>query len=120
MENFPTLSIKHDSTKYSESRVEGGTVSKQMEGGYNFTRKRYTRKPARSFKIGFTLLTEADRIALVAHFDRVGSHTEFQWKHPTTAEVIYCRYTEKETFSFKYDGTGGNHRWSIELQLEET
>lgn len=120
MEKFPTLSIGQDSSKYREGMTAGGTVSKKMEGGYNRTRRRYTRRPARTFSVGFTYLSEQDRVTLKAHFERVGSHSEFEWTHPTTGEIIACRYREDEAFEFSYEGVGENKRWGIMLQLEET
>ena len=105
METFP-LQGRQDSKFFSISQTDVAIVGK-LEGGYEKTRPRTTRKPRRIFKTGFTHLTQVEQETLQAFYETVGKFEIFQWSHPLTNEVIECRITDWP--AAKYAGVGGYH-----------
>ncbi len=116
---FPTLSIGMNSKVFS-SEAENPVVRTKMEGGYVTSRPRHTRRPRRTYTVGFTFLSEADRIALETFWDTVkGGSVAFYWTHPTTGVERLMRFAEGESLSFKHIGVGSNLRWETQFKLEE-
>lgn len=115
---FPTLSRGEDARFFGMSQ-EDPAMRTKVEGGYVFTRPRFTRRPRRSFTTGFTNISDADR-ALLENFwnDTKGGSSAFAWTHPFTNEVIQVRF--KKGFDFSYVGIGHSHRWDVTgIELEE-
>lgn len=115
---FPTLtSFNSDSSRFSQT-TEDVTIRTPIEGGYIATRARHTRRPRRTFKGGYTNLSEADRLTLENFVNtvKVGS-LSFYWTHPVTSEQITVRF--KTPPNFDYTGIGSTYRWNVSLDLEE-
>lgn len=115
---FPTLSSpKFDSSKFNQT-TEDPTIRTPIEGGYIATRARHTRRPRRTFKGGYTNLSEADRLLMETFTNtvKVGA-LNFYWTHPITNEVITCRF--KSPPNFDYAGVGSTYRWNVSIDLEE-
>ena len=111
MSNFPTLSLKPDSEKYSVT-AEDPAIKNEMEGGYVTSRPRFTRKPRRTFTIGYTMMKEADRTLLNDFWDEVmGSSMTFDWVNEFTGETISVRFGERWTET--YVGKGSYRAWNI-------
>jgi hypothetical protein len=115
---FPTLSKNQDSSYFKET-ANDPAIRKKVESGYTVSRSRYTRKPARSFQTGFTMIDEADKALLQTFWGTVsGGSVAFDWTHPVTAEIITVRFAK--AFSYKYAGAGNNNRWNVtDIALEE-
>ena len=114
---FP-LASKQDS-KYYEVIPEDPSISTGMEGGYDYSRPRFTRTPRKSYKTGFTHLTNADRAIIQAFWDlNMGGSDSFTWTDPVDLQEKTVRFDGP--LSFKYAGVGGTHRWNIsDIKLVE-
>ena len=103
--NFPA--IKSDSSKFSEMGLSDPAMTTPTEGGYQITRPRFTRRPRRAFKIGFTLLTKAQKETLQAFWeDRLGGSRAFNFTHPENGTIYTVRFKQGYTPEFKYVGMG--------------
>lgn len=118
MAAFPTLSYgKPDSRKFSESR-EDPALRSQIEGGYTASRPKHTRTPRRNFKVGYTSLSNEDKLLLDAHWDtQRGGSLGFTWVHPITNVSYFVRY--KSDFDWSYVGYGDNLQWDCSFELEQ-
>lgn len=106
-----------DSSKYEVSRSDPA-MRAEMDGGYVVTRARYTRVPRRLFKVGYTYLTNPDKLVLDTFYDTVrGGSLIFDWTDPSSAIVYSVRL--KSPFSFKHVGAGTTRRWDCSFELEQ-
>lgn len=116
---FPTLpsGMLPDSSKYEMSHKDPA-MRAEMEGGYTVTRARFTRKPLKLFKIGFTSITGADRTALNNFYDSVrGGSVIFAWTDPESQLPFNVRF--KGDFAFHYTGRGTTRLWDCSFELEQ-
>lgn len=120
MSDFPPpgLEGEEDSSKFSITR-EDPTVRTNTDGGYIYTRPRYTRTPSRTFTTGFTFVTEEQRQILEAFWNaQRGGSDAFTYTLPTTGVESIVRF--KGPYRERYVGIGPNFRWNIEdVTLEE-
>lgn len=120
MTTWPTLSRGQDERQFGID-YEDVTMASEMEGGYVITRPRHTRRPRRTWKTGFTEMTDADRVAWESFFDSVrGGSLSFEWPNPIDGQNYTVRLKSGETPSLEYVGRGGVHFWNIRnITLEE-
>jgi hypothetical protein len=124
MADFPIVSLatKEDSAKYGFEQ-EDNAVKPQMEGGYVLSRPRFTRRPRRTWKTGFTDITNADKLLLEAFYNAKGTHMSFTYLVPVpdteggSKETVTVRF--KEPLKFTYAGIGATAHWNVEVSLEE-
>jgi len=120
MSDFPPagMTSKEDS-KYFEVSQEDPAIRTSTDGGYQLTRPRYTRRPRRVFKTGFTQISEADRALLETFWNtQLGGSKSFTWTIPTTLEEVTVRFEEE--MDFKYKGVGGTHYFDVtSIKLRE-
>lgn len=118
MKTFPTLTSKPDTRHYSVDR-EDPALRNEMEGGYVSSRPRFTRKPRRTFTIGFTNLSDDDLSTLNNFWDEVrGGSVGFEWVNGFTGETVQVRF--KSHWATKYTGRGTHRVWDVTgIQLEE-
>lgn len=107
MEVFP-MQDKQDS-KYFDFMQEDVAIVGSMEGGYDITRPRTTRKPRRIFTTGFTHITELRRHILESFYNEHGKYKSFLWTNPVSLEEMTVRIVEWP--KAKYVGIGGYHVW---------
>lgn len=111
------LSTEQDSRLF-EVEVEDPAVRVDIEGGYEVTRPRHTRTPRRTYRSGWTHLTDANRATLETFWDtHKGGSVIFDWWHPVKALWIAVRFTK--AISFKYVGEGLNFRWDATFEVRE-
>lgn len=121
MAEFPILSKGQDS-RYYDMQPENPAMGSEMEGGYVFTRPRFTRTPRKRFKTGFTDITQDDRLILESFWNEVkGSSNAFLWTDPTDGRVYNVRFPlDYPGFRFVYKGFGETRRYDVpDIQLEE-
>lgn len=117
MPEWPTLSREQDSQFYEVS-LEDPALKTAMEGGYVVSRPKHTRKPRRSFKTGYSGITNADRVLLEAFYDSVrGGSLTFTWRDPVSKTAWIVRFGEK--LGFKYVGVGISQRWDVQISLDQ-
>lgn len=107
-----------DSAKFSEFK-DNPAIELETDGGYLYTRPRYTSRPKRTWTIGFTDFTLVQKQEIDAFWDSVmGGSDAFYWTDPTTQEEILVRFKDKITWSYK--GAGTTYRWdSNNIQIQE-
>jgi hypothetical protein len=118
MTSFPTLDARPDQKLFSE-KMDNPAMSAKAEGGYEFSRPRFTRRPRRIFTSGYTNVGSADKQRLVDFWNQVkGGSDAFLWPHPASDEIILVRFSGGKTLDFSYshyamDAEGGDdHRWN--------
>jgi len=121
MANFPTLSKDFDATDFIEEIENPNYDAPEMEGGYVYSRPRFTRKPRRKFTIKFIDISQTDKEALETFWNnQKGGSLAFNFTHPVTGETINCRFASKATIEFKRTGYGTNHRYDTgNIELNE-
>lgn len=116
MTAFP-LSSKQDSSKYGFEQEDVG-IRSEMEGGYVLTRPRSTRNPRRTWKTGFTDLSNTDKQTFEAFIVAHGTYKAFDYTVPVEAITVNVRL--REVPKYEYKGFGANLRWNInDIYLEE-
>jgi hypothetical protein len=108
-----------DSSKFQQEK-ENPALASKMDGGYVVTRPRHTRRPRRTFTVGFTDLTDAQRAALDQHFDDMhGGSQIFNFIHPVSGETILVRFTTDSTLAWNYTGAGRTPLWAVTFKIQE-
>ena len=111
---FPT---KQDAAKFGFEQEDVG-IRSEMEGGYVLTRPRHTRRPRRTYKTGFTDLSNAEKIQFEDFIAEFGTYKAFNYTVPVVGTVINVRL--REIPKYEYKGAGANLRWDInDIFLEE-
>ena len=118
---FPTLSIQPDALSFKVSIPNAAKEPQETDGGYMFTRPKFTRRAARTFSFKFKDLSQADKAALEGFwFQTKGSAVAFNWTEPTTGAVHNVRFGKGMTIEFQRSGVGFNHRYDTnDIQLTE-
>lgn len=115
---FPAALAKVQDSQYFQIEVEDKGLKGEADGGYVHVRPRHTRKPRRTFKTGFTELTQVEYQALLDFYDLVGTYTKFAYVNPTTGVTHEVRFNK--AFTGKYKGMGGRHLWNVtDIELIE-
>lgn len=114
---FPPVGIteKEDAKLYGVE-LQDSTITSDTEGGYEYTRPRFTRAPSRTFKSGFTSLDGAQYEAFEAFWQVNQSHTAFDWTNPATGELIRGRMREP---TVKYEGIGLSRLYTVTYSIKE-
>lgn len=118
----PTELTKHDSAQFKETAKEDQTIDFESEGGWSVTRPRYTRRTPRLFTLGFTDISNADKLVLQDLYVQTRGSSDMitDWPHPIGGELINVRFQKGSKPEFVYRGMGGNHRWNVSgIILEE-
>lgn len=113
---FP-LATKQDAAHFGFEQEDVG-IRSEMEGGYVLTRPRHTRTPRRTWKTGFTDLSDADKTTFESFINDVGTYQAFDYNLPVSGTLVNVRL--KTIPKYEYKGFGTNMRWNItEIVLEE-
>jgi hypothetical protein len=126
---FPTLpsGSLSDSSKYSVT-AEDPSMSTPLEGGYTTTRARFTRRPRRTFGVGYTEITGADKQALEDFWDLVmGGAAIFDWTSNEDGITRAVRFTSQQSgsgnsgtpFTWSYKGIGATRLWDCSFFVQE-
>jgi len=117
MADFPTFGGKEDAAKFGFDSEDVGMRS-EMDGGYVLTRPRHTRKPRRTFKTGFTGISQANFNTFLTFWEEHGTYKAFNYTVPISGEIVNVRLQKKPTWAYK--GIGQTFLWDIdEIYLEE-
>tara|TARA_R100001086_G_scaffold249921_1_gene191836 strand:- start:1295 stop:1663 length:369 start_codon:yes stop_codon:yes gene_type:complete len=121
MADFPILSKDFDATSFSEKSENPVVTGGETEGGYQYTRPRFTRRPRKTFTFAYSDISEAERLILQNFWDaRLGGSGAFNWVHPVTGVTHNVRFGDQMELTFTRIGFGTNHRWdSSEIILKE-
>lgn len=106
--------------------VKGATLTSanpvqrhKTEGGYSYTRPRYTRRPADTLTLSCVALTGADVERLQRFWELTrGRSLAFKWTNPLSSKVESFRFAN-EKLTFTYTGVGDHRRWDTQIMLEQ-
>jgi hypothetical protein len=116
MSVFP-LASKQDAAAYGFEQEDKG-IRSEMEGGYVLTRPRFTASPRRTWKTGFTNLSNTDKLTFQNFFTVFGTYQSFTYTAPSGDGSVTVRF--KQAPKYEYKGFGNNYRWNItDILLEE-
>lgn len=107
---------KQDS-KYFGIDTEDNTIRASTEGGYEFTRKRFTRAPRKTFITGFTMMSQTDYETFDEFWDEYQGAKSFTWVEPTTSVAHTVRFAEKPSIS--YAGLGSTFLYDVIVKLKQ-
>jgi len=112
---------KQDSSKFKEQPMEDPSIDFSAEGGYNISRPRYTRATPRVFEMGFTNISDADKVLIETLYStaRGSSDSIGSWTHPVSSESITLRFSKGKIPTYKYKGIGGLDKWDVNIIVEE-
>lgn len=120
MADFPpvTMTAKEDS-KYRVDTQADPAMRHEVDGGYVVTRPRYTRAPRKTFKTGFTDVSQSDKAAFETFFaSKKGGSDSFTWTDPVTNTTYTVRFFGQPEYT--YTGRGNYYRWDItNITLEQ-
>lgn len=108
---FPASLAKIQDSQYFSIELEDKGLKGEVEGGYTHTRPRHTRPPRRTFKTGFTEISQEQLQTLLDFYDLVGTYQKFNYTDPTSGKVYELRFDKP--FSPKYKGIGKTKLWTI-------
>lgn len=113
---FPKMDKDMDSSLYAVEQ-EDKSLKTQMDGGYVVSRAKHTRKPRKTFKIGYTALLAPDKGRLMDFYDIVDCSLIFDWFDPPTQKTYQVRFAAPPAYNYK--GIGYTQLWDVQLQLEQ-
>ena len=107
---------KEDAGYYGIS-FEDNTIRSGTDGGYEFARKRFTRKPRQTFMTGFTEMTQADFDIFREFWEQFMGARSFTWNNPAENQVYTVRFASAPKIS--YVGVGPTRLYSVEVELKQ-
>lgn len=122
MANSTVLDSGGDSQKFTETFKGDPAMSAESDGGYAFSRPRFTKRAARIWTLGFTFVTTGTKDHILNFWGlRRGGSEIFQWTHPVSGLTHNVRFKKDTMPGAKYVGRGGYHRWDVDnVVLEES
>lgn len=117
--NFPfgVNGARMDSSKY-ELEIDDPAIKSPTEGGYEYSRPRFTRKPRKNFSVGYTMLTDAQRNTLVTFYENMaGGSVIFDWYNQEDGVTYAVRFDG--SLSFSYSGMGNTKLWDCSFKLRQ-
>lgn len=112
------LQSKQDS-KYFKEVTPDQSIGSATDGGYRYTRPKYTSAPKKTFTTGFTILSNDDKIIFEEFYNTVrGGSDGFLYTHPINGTSHNVRFVG--SMNFDYVGMGYTRLWNItNITLEE-
>lgn len=115
---YPTLSMGFEAKSYKEAKEDPSEQTK-MEGGIVVTRRKFTRKPRKTFTFQYSELPDADKIALENFYDSVGGGCDiFTFANPS-GQNFDVRFSKPLDFQFMGVGASYYMRWQVQVELQE-
>lgn len=115
---FPAALAAIQDSQYFETDYEDKSIKGEVDGGYLNVRPRHTRRPRRTFKTGFTEISQEHKELLESFYDEVGCYLKFDYTDPTSGKLFTVRFDKP--FAAKYKGIGKTRLWNIqEVVLKE-
>lgn len=108
MADFPVAN-QQDQSKFA-TQYEEKTISSEVEGGAALSRPRTSRRARKTFKTGWTWISNADKALIDAFIETHGMFLSFNYTDPTTGTVHVVRL--QAIPEFKQVGKGAVYRWN--------
>lgn len=99
-------------------KIENPVMRHKVDGGYAFTRPRYTKPASATVNCRYVRLTQAD-VATISSFwnQTAGGSRAFMFKEPSSGGLIKVRFAN-EALEFRYTGHGAERSWDVDLSFE--
>lgn len=117
--NFPTkgFGLSQGESPSLYKNVPEDAVSKApTDGGYEFRRRKFTRKPRRIIETGFIGLPHDDKVVLDQFYEEHMMDRAFQWfdyQHGVTRTVRFDDYTPDSV------SVGTTRLWTVKIKMSE-
>ena len=118
MATFPTkpiLSQGESPSLYKNIPMDNMKGAKS-DGGYEFRRRQFSRKPRRKIETGFIKMPHADYLVLDAFYEEHQLDVAFTW-HDYIHDV--SRQVRFDEFKPEYKGIGTNRKWTVKIKMSE-
>jgi phage-related protein len=117
---FPPTDVgftEKEDAQYYEVEVDDNTMRSSSDGGYEFSRPRFTRKPRKTFTTGFTELSQSDYALLMDFWDAYQGAVSFTWVDPTDNVAHTVRMTKPPVVTYR--GIGPRRMWNVEVTMKQ-
>lgn len=115
---FPANLAKVQDSQFFSVEQEDNAIKGETDGGYVSARPRHTRKPRKTFTIGYTDISHAHYLEAIAFYELVGTYKVFTYVDRTTGVTYRVRFDKPPKWSFK--GMGVAKIWtSAAITLKE-
>lgn len=114
--SYPSLGKLPD-TIDPDGELEDNTIRSNVDGGYELTRQRSTRR-RRRWGLKYLLLNSTDSNLLRTHEGTVGCADLFNWTHPLTGTTYTVRYESPIKYAAQAS-TGSVHYHDVTVALLE-
>jgi hypothetical protein len=111
----PALSQGESPSLY-KNEAEDNANKADTDGGYEFRRRRFTRKRRRQIETGFISIPHADYLILDAFWEAHQTDVAFTWVDYIHGVTRNVRFDE---FKADYVGIGTNKMWTIKIKMSE-
>lgn len=107
---------KEDSAYYSEE-IEDNTMRSDKDGGYEYSRPRFTRNGRMTYTTGFTDISQADKDLILEFWTKYTGAKSFTWVNPTNLESNSVRFTKPPKPT--YTGAGQTRTYNVEVEIKQ-
>jgi len=115
MADFPTLSKDFDANSLMVETENPVSGSGDTDGGYEYTRPKFTRRPRRTFSFQYRDISDDDRADLQDFWDdHYGGSVAFNWLNPVDGVTYNVRFDKGMSLKFSREGYGEVHRFNTD------
>lgn len=99
-------------------KFDNPVMRHKVDGGYSFTRPRYTKAAPASINCRYVRLTQND-VQVISEFWNAtkGGSKAFMFTEPSTGGLLKVRFLN-EALEFRYSGHGAERTWDVDLSFE--
>lgn len=118
--SFPPFAegfVEKEDARFYGIEFEDKTRRSDSDGGYEFTRPKFTRNGRRTFKTGFTEMSASDFDIFQDFWDAYGGYKSFAWTNPADGRTHTVRFAEPPTVV--YSGVGAVATYNVEVALKQ-
>lgn len=116
MSDLPILSVGESPSRFDRTQ-EDNVIKSQTDGGYEFRRRRFTRKPVYIFKTGYIGINQADKESLESFWDE--KLTDTAWIYTDIVNGGSYNVTFDKPPMFDYIGIGTTRLWNVNIEMRQ-
>ena len=116
MSDLPTLSIGESPSKFKRSQ-EDNVIKSKTDGGYEFRRRRFTRKPVYMFTTGYIGISQTEKEMIETFWNDKLTDTAFLYTDIINGGVFNVTFDKPPTFTYK--GIGTTRLWDVTLEMRQ-
>jgi len=116
MGDIPTITIGESPSKFRRT-MDDNVIKSDSDGGYEFRRRRFTRKPSYIFQTGFIGISQAEKDTLEAFWEDKLTDTAFTYDDYINGSSY--NVTFDKPMDFKYTGVGPTRIWEVTIYMRQ-